>query len=67
MSTTLCLLLGSQLRALVAAGGCDKGGVIRELLRPGGIPKVQGLPGDRDVLPDGIGVEWQGSGWTSTS
>lgn len=67
MSTTPCLLLGSQLRALVAAGGCDKGGVICELLRPGRIPKVQGLPGDWDVLPNGFGVEWQGRGWTSRS
>lgn len=47
--------------------GCDKGDVIPELLRPGRIPKTQGLPGDRDVLPNGTGVEWQGSGWVGGS
>lgn len=47
--------------------GCDKGDVIPELLRPGRIPQTQGLPGDRDVLPNGTGVEWQGSGWVSGS
>lgn len=55
------------------SGGCrgddgrDKGDITPELLRPGRIAKMQGVPGDRDVLPNGIGVEWQGSGWTSGS